>query len=251
MLEVTDLEVRYGGHLAVSGVNLTLRPGEVTALIGANGAGKTSTLSAISGAVRATSGRVVLEGRAVTGMKPHRLVKLGVTHVPEGRKVVAPLTVEENLLLGAYSRRHDRAAVKSSLEDCYQIFPILRERRGAPSGVLSGGEQQMLAFGRALMADPKVVLLDEPTMGLAPTMVEIVTGAIQEMRRRDLAILLVEQNGAAVSEVADYVVLLERGRCVGEGPASEIGSEKIMQALLGLSEVGIGPALSERRGKHV
>lgn len=244
MLEVNDLEVQYGDQLAVRGVGLALRAGEVTALVGANGAGKTSVLAAISGVVRPSSGSIVMNGADIVGLRPHKIVRLGVSHVPEGRRIIAPLTVEENLLLGAYVRRRDRQAVQLALGRVYELFPILRERSAGRAGLLSGGEQQMLAFGRALMAGPKAVLLDEPTMGLAPAVIEVVLDAIESMRDQGLAILMVEQNGAAVADVADHIFLLERGEVVGGGRSEDLESSSIAEALLGVTDgdFGVGNA---------
>jgi branched-chain amino acid transport system ATP-binding protein len=176
VLEIADLHVRYATAQAVRGVDLTATPGRVTLVLGANGAGKTSTLRAAAGLVPAHRGTVVLDGRDVTGRPPHAVVRAGMVLVPEGRRVFAPLTVEENLVLGGYTVPKARSL--ELLERVFALFPILRERRRGPAGLLSGGEQQMLAFGRALMAQPRVVLLDEPSMGLAPAMVEAVLGAV-------------------------------------------------------------------------
>lgn len=242
MLEVTGLEVAYGSHRAVQGLSLSLSPGKVVALVGANGAGKTSTLSALSGVLRPSGGTVRLDGTDVTSWGSHKMVRAGVSHVPEGRRIIAPLTVEENLLLGAYARRRNREGIKATMEEVHGLFPILHDRANSAAGLLSGGEQQMLAFGRALMAAPKVMLLDEPTMGLAPALVGVVLDSVSRLRELGIAVLLVEQNGAAVVEVADYVHLLERGAPVGEGAPSELDDDSIMRALLGITDLEDGLA---------
>ncbi len=235
-LVVEDLEVRYGHVTAVQGVSLSLGEGSIVAVLGANGAGKTSTLRALSGSLRgSSSGRVTLFGESVLHRRPHRLVKRGLVLVPEGRQVVAPLTVEENLQLGGYQQ--SRARVQELLADCYELFPVLQERSGAPAGLLSGGEQQMLAFGRAIMADPKVILMDEPSMGLAPAMVDRVMGAVEAINRRGTSILLVEQNASAALAVAESADVLDQGRIVRSGPAAEVAADPIVaQAFLGLRE---------------
>lgn len=235
-LAVEDLVVRYGHVIAVQGVSLSVDEGAVVAVLGANGAGKTSTLRAISGSLRgSSSGRVALFGQSVLHKRPHRLVKRGMVLVPEGRQVVAPLTVEENLQLGGYQQ--SRGRVQELLADCYELFPVLQERRAAPAGLLSGGEQQMLAFGRALMADPRVILMDEPSMGLSPAMVDRVMGAVQAINRRGASILLVEQNATAALAVAGHAYVLDQGEIVRSGPAAEVGTDPIVaQAFLGLRE---------------
>jgi len=217
VLEIADLHVRYAAAAAVRGVDLSAAPGRVTLVLGANGAGKTSTLRAAAGLVPAHRGRIVLDGTDVTGRPPHAVVCAGMVLVPEGRRVFAPLTVEENLVLGGYTV--PKARSRELVERVYELFPILRERRDGPAGLLSGGEQQMLAFGRALMAQPRAVLLDEPSMGLAPAMVEAVLGAVREMADSGIAVLLVEQNAEAGLAVADEVVAMARGEVVFRGAA--------------------------------
>jgi branched-chain amino acid transport system ATP-binding protein len=232
VLTIDDLHVRYATAEAVRGVGLTAEPGRVTLVLGANGAGKTSTLRATAGLVPVHAGRVTLNGRDVTGRAPHKLVRDGLVLVPEGRRVFAPLTVEENLVLGGYTTGRDEA--REVMERVYAMFPILRERRGGPAGLLSGGEQQMLAFGRALMSSPRVMLLDEPSMGLAPTMVESVLGAVREIADSGIAVLLVEQNAEGGMEVADEVVAMARGEVVFTGPVAQARSNaSVLRAFLG------------------
>ncbi|MEX5717057.1 ABC transporter ATP-binding protein [Geodermatophilus maliterrae] len=232
MLEIADLHVRYATAEAVRGVGLSATPGRVTLVLGANGAGKTSTLRAAAGLVKAHAGRVVLDGRDVTGLAPHRIVRAGMVLVPEGRRVFAPLTVEENLVLGGYTASRDRS--REVLDRVFTMFPILRERRSGPAGLLSGGEQQMLAFGRALMSSPRVIMLDEPSMGLAPTMVESVLEAVRAMADEGLSVLLVEQNAEMGLEVADDVVAMARGEIVFTGPAARARSNaSVLRAFLG------------------
>ncbi len=232
MLEIADLHVRYATAEAVRGVGLSATPGRVTLVLGANGAGKTSTLRAAAGLVKAHAGRVVLDGRDVTGLAPHRIVRAGMVLVPEGRRVFAPLTVEENLVLGGYTASRDRS--REVLDRVFTMFPILRERRSGPAGLLSGGEQQMLAFGRALMSSPRVIMLDEPSMGLAPTMVESVLEAVRAMADEGLSVLLVEQNAEMGLEIADDVVAMARGEVVFTGPAAQARSNaSVLRAFLG------------------
>jgi branched-chain amino acid transport system ATP-binding protein len=232
VLEIADLHVRYATAEAVRGVELRADRGRVTLVLGANGAGKTSTLRAAAGLVPVHAGRVRLDGRDITGRAPHRVVRDGMVLVPEGRRVFAPLTVEENLVLGGYTASRERS--RQVLGRVYEMFPILRERRGGAAGLLSGGEQQMLAFGRALMSSPRVILLDEPSMGLAPTMVESVLGAVRGMADSGIAVLLVEQNADMGLEIADSVVAMARGEVVFAGPAAEARSNaSVLRAFLG------------------
>lgn len=232
MLEIADLHVRYGTAEAVRGVDLAATPGRVTLVLGANGAGKSSTLRAVAGLVPVHAGRVQLDGVDVTGKAPHRIVRAGLVLVPEGRRVFAPLTVEENLVLGGYTASRESAA--AVLEQVFELFPILAQRRRGAAGLLSGGEQQMLAFGRALMSSPRAIMLDEPSMGLAPTMVESVLGAVRGMADSGIAVLLVEQNAEVGLEVADDVVAVARGEVVFRGAAEEARSHaSVLRAFLG------------------
>jgi branched-chain amino acid transport system ATP-binding protein len=233
LLEVQELHVAYGAILALRGVSLVLGQGEVVALIGANGAGKTSTLRAVSGMIRPTRGQIRLAGQDVTGLKSHLLVPRGMAHAPEGRGIFLNLTVQENLDLGAYLRR-DRAAVAQDAEDCFRLFPVLKERRKQVSGTLSGGEQQMLAISRALMSRPKLLLLDEPSLGLAPQVVETIFRTLREVNAKGVSILLVEQNAHLALTLAHYGYVLETGEVAMAGPGKELlASPEIRKAYLG------------------
>jgi branched-chain amino acid transport system ATP-binding protein len=236
-LLVENLSVRYGHVNAVRSISLRVSPGEVVAVLGANGAGKSSTLRAISGSVKASvQGEIRLFGERVAGKRAHSLVRRGMVLVPEGRQMIAPLSVEENLLLGAHQLR-SRSRRKELLNETFELFPVLRDRRDQVSGLLSGGEQQMLAFGRALMSDPKLILMDEPSMGLSPLMVDRVMDAVSELNRRGRSILLVEQNAQAAFGVAARVYVLDQGQIVRHGPSAEVSADPIVaQAFLGLRE---------------
>ncbi|WP_029429783.1 ABC transporter ATP-binding protein [Blastococcus sp. URHD0036] len=232
MLQIDDLHVRYATAEAVRGVSASATPGRITLVLGANGAGKSSTLRAAAGLVTPHAGRVTLEGRDVTGLAPHKIVRHGMVLVPEGRRVFAPLSVEENLVLGGYTATREKSA--EVLAQVYEMFPILGQRRAGAAGLLSGGEQQMLAFGRALMSSPRVIMLDEPSMGLAPTMVESVLGAVRGMADAGIAVLLVEQNAEMGLEIADEVVAMARGEVVFSGPAEQARSNaSVLLAFLG------------------
>lgn len=232
MLEIGDLYVRYGKVEAVHGVSAAVKAGNVTLVLGSNGAGKSTTLRAVAGLHPVTSGTVTLNGRAVTGRATHRLVREGLVLVPEGRRVFAPLSVEENLVLGGYVA--ERAQADEAKQRVFEMFPILAERRRGPAGLLSGGEQQMLAFGRALMSSPRVMMLDEPSMGLAPTMVDTVLGAVRTIADSGIAVLMVEQNADVALRVADDVVVLARGEVVFSGPAGRARSNAaVVRAFLG------------------
>ena len=238
MLVVENLHAGYGLSEVLDGASLEVKAGAVVALIGANGAGKTTTMRAISGLVRPSRGRVLLDGAEVQGMEAARIARLGVAHSPEGRKVFGPLSTEDNLLLGAY--RHlprffgFRKRAASDLARIYELFPRLQERRRQPAGTLSGGEQQMLAIGRALMARPKVMLLDEPSMGLAPVIVQEVFRTIRRLKAEGVTMLLVEQFAQTALEVADYAYVMERGRIATEGtPEALKRDERVLAAYLG------------------
>jgi len=238
MLTVTDLHAGYGLSEVLVGTSLRVEAGQVVALIGANGAGKTTTMRAVSGLIAPSRGRVLLDGQPVQGLPASRIARLGLAHSPEGRHVFAPLTTEDNLLLGAYRRLPRflgyRGAAAGDLERVYQLFPRLLERRGQLAGTLSGGEQQMLAIGRALMARPKVMLLDEPSMGLAPVIVQEVFRTIARLKAEGMTMLLVEQFARTALEVADYAYVLERGRVVAEGtPEALRRDERVLAAYLG------------------
>ena len=238
MLKVEELHAGYGGAEVLHGVSLHVGAGEVVAMIGANGAGKTTTMRAISGLVRPSGGRVLLDGREVQGMEAFQIARLGLSHSPEGRKVFGPLSVEDNLLLGAFRLLprfvgfHRKAA--AGLERVYGLFPKLAERRSQLAGTLSGGEQQMLAIGRALMAEPKVMLLDEPSMGLAPIIVQEVFATIRRLKEAGITLLLVEQFAVGALSVADRVYVMERGRNLrGKTPDELRRDEQLLQSYLG------------------
>jgi branched-chain amino acid transport system ATP-binding protein len=233
VLAVEDLHVRYGAIHALQGVSLEVRDGEVVALIGANGAGKTTTLRAVSGLIRPAAGRVRLLGEDVTGKPAERLVGRGLAHAPEGRGIFANLTVRENLELGAYLRR-DRDGIHADRERAFATFLILAERADQPAGTLSGGEQQMLAVARAMMSRPRVLLLDEPSLGLAPLVVETIFRTLAAIHRSGVSILLVEQNAAKALALADRAYVLETGRVAMQGPGRELlASPAVRRAYLG------------------
>ncbi len=233
MLEVQDLVVRYGGIEALHGISLRVEEGQIVTLIGANGAGKTTCLRTISGLNRPAAGRIVLDGRDITHRSPHEIVDLGVIHVAEGRGVFANLSVRENLDLGAW-RRKDRAGIARDRARVFELFPRLKERYHQSGGTLSGGEQQMLAIGRGLMADPRVLLLDEPSLGLAPILVATIFEIIRTIHRAGATILLVEQNARMALKEADYAYVLETGRIVHAGPAADVAQDpKVAEAYLG------------------
>ncbi len=234
MLEITDLIVSYGAIRALHGISLRVDAGAIVTLIGGNGAGKTTTLRSISGMVRPRSGTIRFDGRDITGLPPHEVVGLGLAHSPEGRMVFANLTVLENLHMGAYLQR-DKAWITSELEFVFHMFPRLRERAEQAAGTLSGGEQQMLAIGRALMSRPRFLMLDEPSLGIAPLLVKEIFGRLVELNRdRKLPILLVEQNANLALEVSHFGYVLETGRVILSGPAQELRSNsEVRNAYLG------------------
>ncbi|WP_443113085.1 ABC transporter ATP-binding protein [Herbaspirillum seropedicae] len=233
ILQVEDLAVAYGHIEAVKGISLSLNEGEITALVGANGAGKSTSLLAISGLVKAQRGRVLLNGQDLLQMSPHRVVESGVVQVAEGRATLTTLTVEENLALGAYTRR-DKDGVARDLEWVYSLFPVLKNRAAGLAGNLSGGEQQMLAIGRALMAKPKVLLLDEPSMGLAPLIIQEIFRIVQEINKTGMTVLLVEQNVRQALRIAQRGYVLETGKIVLEDSgANLLGNPKVVEAYLG------------------
>ena len=238
MLRVQDLHAGYGASQVLNGVSLEVKSGTVVALIGANGAGKTTTMRAVSGLIHPTKGEVTLDGKVATSLGAAQIARLGLAHSPEGRKVFGPLSVEDNLLLGAYTRLPRflgyRSEAQSGLDRVYELFPRLKERRHQQSGTLSGGEQQMLAIGRALMADPKVMLLDEPSMGLAPVIVQEVFRIIRQLKDNGITLLLVEQFARSALVVADYAYVMERGRVAVEGTPAELSqNERMLAAYLG------------------
>ncbi|MBS0335602.1 MAG: ABC transporter ATP-binding protein [Proteobacteria bacterium] len=232
MLEIRSLASAYGRIPALKGIDLDLRPGELVTLVGANGAGKTTLLRAISGVQPVTGGTVRISGADITRASSRHRVRLGIVQVPEGRQVFGPLSVEDNLRLGAYTR--PRAEAEGSLERVYAMFPVLKDKRGSSAGTLSGGQQQMLAMGRALMAQPRVLLLDEPSMGLAPRLVAEIFACVQALRTADTAILLVEQNAGAALAIADRGYVLETGQIVLTGTgAALLADAGVRSAYLG------------------
>ena len=236
MLKLQSVVTYYGRILALRGISLHVEQGEIVAIVGPNGAGKTTALNTISGVVPARSGRIFFDGEDVTGKSTERLVQMGLTQVPEGRQLFADMTVFENLVLGAYrrSRAAKRSETHRDLDRVYNVFPVLKERTGQLAGTLSGGEQQMLAIGRALMARPKMLLLDEPSMGLAPLVVKEILKVISDLRKEGTTVLIVEQNAKAALGIAKRAYVMETGRVVMEGPASELSKNpEIRRAYLG------------------
>ncbi len=233
MLEISRLDVYYGVIRALHEVSLTVGKGEIVTLIGANGAGKSTTLRTVSGLLRPLSGSIEFEGNDITHASAHRRVEMGIVQVPEGRRVFPHMSVKENLDLGAYVRK-DRAGIREDFERVFTLFPILAERRKQAAGTLSGGQQQMLAIGRALMARPRVLLMDEPSLGLAPLLVKEIFQVIAEIRKQGVTVLLVEQNAHMSLSIADRGYVLETGRIVLEGPAKELlENEEVKKAYLG------------------
>jgi branched-chain amino acid transport system ATP-binding protein len=234
MLSVRSLRVDYGHVQALRGVNLEAREGEITAIIGSNGAGKTSTLMAISGLAPVTEGEILFRGAPITGRPAHEITTLGITQILEGRQLFADQSVEDNLLLGAYTRLRDRARVRQTMEREMDRFPILRRRRGQLAGTLSGGEQQMLAIARGLMSEPTVLLMDEPSMGLAPLMVQEIARTILSLREEGATIVLVEQMASVALQLADRAYVLETGRVTLSGSGRELADNpEVKRAYLG------------------
>ena len=229
LLEIHDLQTSYGAIKALRGISFTVAQGQVVSLIGANGAGKSTTLNTISGLLKPTAGRVVFDGQDITGWRADRVTKLGLVQVPEGRQVIAPMSVYENLIIGAR-----RATMQADLEDIYARFPRLYERRDQRAGLLSGGEQQMLAVGRALMMHPRLLMLDEPSMGLAPLMVNEIFRIIGEIKAQGIPILLVEQNARKALQIADMAYVLDRGQIAHQGDAASLREDSsVIAAYLG------------------
>ncbi|MFN8523037.1 MAG: ABC transporter ATP-binding protein [Chloroflexota bacterium] len=234
VLEVTDLQVHYGQVQALFGVSVRVFPGEVVALIGSNGAGKSTTLRAVSGMIRPTAGQVAFDGRDITGMPSHEILRHGLVHVPEGRQVFANQTVQDNLTLGAFTFRGKASENAALAEREFQRFPVLGERRRQLAGTLSGGEQQMLAISRGLMARPKVLLLDEPSMGLAPLLVKQVADTVRALKVEGVTILLVEQMAMMALSVADRAYVIQNGRVILEGPSGKLARDPdVVRAYLG------------------
>ncbi|MGE5252527.1 MAG: ABC transporter ATP-binding protein [Planctomycetaceae bacterium] len=235
MIEVKEITVRYGGITALDRVSLAIPDGKMISIVGANGAGKSTTINAISGMVPLSGGEIIFEGRRLA-TSPHRIARQGVVQVPEGRKIFSSITVKENLLLGAYMI-HDRKRIEENLKKVYRTFPILEERQVQAGGTLSGGEQQMLAIARGLMSEPRTLLLDEPSLGLAPLMVLGIFKMIETLHRDGLTILLVEQNAQKALTIADYAYVLETGRMVAQGEGKKIAEDPVVKkAYLGIEE---------------
>ena len=232
MLEVRDLQVAYGKILAVKKISFSVEQGQVVTLIGTNGAGKTTTLRTISGLIRPASGEILFQGKPIDAMPAHEIVILGVAHCPEGRKIFPRMTVEENLLLGAFTRSD--SGIKNDLDGTYDLFPILGERHDQPAGTFSGGEQQMLAMGRAMMSRPKLLMLDEPSMGLSPLMMQKIMQTVRTLQSQGTTILLVEQNAQAALKLADKGYVLEVGKIVLEGTGKDLlVNDAVRKAYLG------------------
>ena len=233
MIEVKDLEVYYGMIQAIKGISFEVNEGEIIALIGANGAGKTTTLHTVTGLLPAKHGSVVFEGKDITKIPGHKIVSMGMAHVPEGRRIFAQLSVLQNLRMGAYTRK-DKNEIEDTLKMVYKRFPRLEERQNQMAGTLSGGEQQMLAMGRALMSKPKIILMDEPSMGLSPILVEEIFHIIREISASGTTVLLVEQNAKKALAIADRAYVLETGNIVLSGDAKEMmNNDSIKKAYLG------------------
>jgi branched-chain amino acid transport system ATP-binding protein len=235
MIEVNNLTVRYGGVMALDDISLVIPDGKIISIVGANGAGKSTTINAISGMVQATRGSIFLDGKSLD-LPPHQIVRKGVVQVPEGRKIFSSITVKENLILGAYQMK-DKHQIEGNMKRVFEQYPVLEERQNQPGGTLSGGEQQMLAIARALMSEPKHLLLDEPSLGLAPMLVSGIFNMIQDLNKKGLTILLVEQNAQKALAVADFAYVFETGRMVSKGSGKEIAEDPIVKkAYLGIEE---------------
>ena len=235
MLHVKNLNIKYGPIHVLKNVSLHVDQGEIVSIIGANGAGKTTLLISISGLITPVSGEIVFDGSRLNGISPDRIVSMGIAHAPEGRQVFAPLTVMENLRLGAYARKNTSSReLEKEVERVFCLFPRLEERKGQTAGTLSGGEQQMLAIGRAMMAKPRLLLLDEPSLGLAPKLVEVIIRTIVDLNREGTTILLVEQNARKALEISHRAYVLETGRITIQGPARDLAEDgEIRRAYLG------------------
>ncbi|WP_181786442.1 ABC transporter ATP-binding protein [Streptomyces phytophilus] len=233
LLQVEDLKVAYGKIEAVKGISFSVQSGEVVTLIGTNGAGKTTTLRTLSGLLKPAGGKVFFDGTPLNGVGAHKIVAMGLAHSPEGRRLFPRLTITENLQLGAFLRK-DSAGIEQDIKMCYELFPILGERRKQAAGTLSGGEQQMLAMGRALMSRPKLLMLDEPSMGLSPIMMQKIMETIRELKSQGTTILLVEQNAQAALSIADHGHVMEVGKVVLSGTGEELlHDESVRKAYLG------------------
>ena len=232
MLEVKDLKVAYGKILAVKRISFSVEEGQVVTLIGTNGAGKTTTLRTISGLIRPSSGEILFQGKRIDAVAAHEIVALGVAHSPEGRKIFPKMSIEENLLLGAFARRDGE--IRKDLDAAYDLFPILGERRNQLAGTFSGGEQQMLAMSRAMMSRPKLLMLDEPSMGLSPLMMKVIMSTVKKLQAQGTTILLVEQNAQAALSLADHGYVLEVGKIVIKGTGKDLlVNDAVRKAYLG------------------
>ena len=233
LLEIKNLKVSYGFISALKGININVEKGQIVALLGSNGAGKTTTLRAISGAIKPEDGKIILDRKDISGQPTYKVAKAGVTQSPEGRLLFQELTVEDNLRVGAYQIK-DKRELERNFQRVYKLFPVLKERRTQIASTLSGGEQQMVAIGRALMSNPKVLLLDEPSLGLAPLIIEEIFKAFVKIREEGTTILIVEQNALQTLKIADYAYVLELGKISLEGPAKELmTNKKLIDAYLG------------------
>ena len=227
MIEIKDLVVRYGGITALQGISLNIPEGKIVSMVGANGAGKSTTINAISGVVKKAAGTITFNGSDL-GLPPQEIVKRGVVQVPEGRKIFSAISVKENIILGAYLTR-DKARVENNMEKVYKLFPVLEKRKNQGGGTLSGGEQQMLAIARALMSEPKILLMDEPSLGLAPKLILDIFRLIQDLHNNGLTILLVEQNARKALSISDYAYILETGRIIAEGRGKDLSEDAIIK----------------------
>ncbi|MFV0512244.1 MAG: ABC transporter ATP-binding protein [Jhaorihella sp.] len=248
ILKVRNIESYYGPIMAIRGVSLDVREGQIVSILGANGAGKTTLMKTISGVMDPEKGKIIFEGREIQGMEPHKVVEAGIVHVPEGREVFPLLSVDENLSLGAYTRS-DKAEIEADREIVFNYFPVLKQRRAQEAGTLSGGQQQMLAIGRGLMGRPRIMLLDEPSLGLSPILVQEIFAILKRLNQeRGVTMMLVEQNAAAALELAHHGYVMEVGRIVMDGSAQELlKSEDIQNFYLGVQEEG---ARDQRRWKR-
>ena len=234
ILKVDNINVYYGNIHAVKGVSFTVNEGEIVTLIGANGAGKSTTLKTVSGLLKPRSGDVLYKSKSIKGVRAHKIVEAGLAQVPEGRRVFSGLTVQQNLQMGAYTRRDGKEAIQNDFDMVFDLLPRLKERRNQPAGTLSGGEQQMLAMGRALMCKPKMLLLDEPSMGLSPLLVKEIFKIIRQVNRNGVTVLLVEQNAKMALEIANRAYVLETGTIKMEGEATELANNiEVRKAYLG------------------
>ncbi|WP_170371069.1 ABC transporter ATP-binding protein [Ruegeria arenilitoris] len=248
ILSIRNIESFYGPIMAIRGVSLEVRPGQIVSILGANGAGKTTLMKTVSGVMDPEKGTITFDGEEIQGLEPHKIVQKGIVHVPEGREVFPLLTVNENLSLGAYTL-HDKAQIERDRELVFSYFPVLKERRNQEAGTLSGGQQQMLAIGRGLMANPRIMLLDEPSLGLSPLLVQEIFGILKRLNdEQNMTMMLVEQNANAALELADHGYVMEVGRIVMDGPADVLmRSEDIQNFYLGVQEEG---ARENRRWKR-